>query len=117
MLCRTTQTWPGALGLFILVVGSVAGLTYYGIQKHGDVRTETTDSSAAVEATYTSGDWIDDGGVADATTDLSVTNPKTYTDKSASVRLVCVYVSPYPSVRLSNASCVGGCRVRAAQLH
>lgn len=62
-------------------MGSVAGLTYYGIQKHNDIRTESTDSSAAVEATYTSGDWIDDGGVEDATTDLTVTNPKTYTDK------------------------------------
>jgi len=77
-------------------VGSVAGLTYYGIEKHDNVRTETTDSSAAVEATYTSGDWIDDGGVEDATTDLSVTNPKTYTDKSASPS-----VSPVPPVLAS----------------
>jgi hypothetical protein len=51
-------------------VGSVAGLTYYGIEKHDNVRTETTDSSAAVEATYTSGDWIDDGGVGDEPQDV-----------------------------------------------
>lgn len=73
-----TQTWPGALGLFILVVGSIAGLTYYGIQKHNDVQTAVVSSEAAQEATYTSGEQIDDGGAADTTTDISITNPKTY---------------------------------------
>lgn len=89
----------------------MAGLTYYGIQKHDNVRTETTDSAAAVEATYTSGDWIDDGGVEDATTDLTVTNPKTYTDKSASL-CRSPWCLPLPCRRLTWS--IMSSRVRAA---
>ncbi|RLN95018.1 hypothetical protein BBJ28_00018448 [Nothophytophthora sp. Chile5] len=75
------STWPGALGLLLLAVVSVAGLTYYGIKLKDNVNETTATSSAAQEALYKDGTQIKDGSPTDPASDLAVTNPKTYTDK------------------------------------
>jgi len=69
------------LALFLLLVVSIAGVTYYGIKVHDGVNETVASSEAASEATYSDGTQIDDGSPTDSASDLSVTNPKTYTDR------------------------------------
>uniref|UniRef100_M4BBM6 Uncharacterized protein n=1 Tax=Hyaloperonospora arabidopsidis (strain Emoy2) TaxID=559515 RepID=M4BBM6_HYAAE len=75
------STWPGALALLLLAIVSVAGLTYYGIQVHDDVNETEATSEAASEAKFTDGTQISDGNPMDRTSSLTITNPKTYTDR------------------------------------
>lgn len=75
------STWPGALALIFVAIGSVLGLTYYGIQVHNNVNETVASSEAADEARYTDGTQIADGSPTDTTSDLSITNPKKYTDR------------------------------------
>ncbi|CAI5726440.1 unnamed protein product [Peronospora destructor] len=75
------STWPGALALLLLGLISVAGLTYYGIKVHDNVNETEANSEAAQEARFTDGTQIEDGSPSDQTSDLLITNPKTYPDK------------------------------------
>ncbi|RLN54210.1 hypothetical protein BBJ29_008123 [Phytophthora kernoviae] len=75
------STWPGAFALLLLAIVSVAGLTYYGIKLHDDVNETMANDSAASEASFKDGTQIDDGSPTDPASELTVTNPKSYTDK------------------------------------
>ncbi|DAZ92730.1 TPA: hypothetical protein N0F65_012513 [Lagenidium giganteum] len=75
------STWPGALGLFLVLVGSVVGLTYYGIKVHKDVK-DTPASDAAIKNMYGSGHKIDDGrSGSGGEEDIDVVNPETFKDR------------------------------------
>lgn len=73
-----------------MAAGSIAGLTYYGLQLHSNVKTSNTDSEA-VAARYGSGTYIDDGTSEGSEADITVTNPSSYTDLSA---FACPYMRP-----------------------
>ncbi|KAL0583193.1 hypothetical protein ABG067_006892 [Albugo candida] len=73
------STWPGALGLLLFFAGSIAGLTYFGIQKRNQVRYGTA-SDAAILDMYGSGTRIPDGRMPQPDPDVVVLNPAEYQD-------------------------------------
>lgn len=73
-------TWPGALALILIIGGSIAGLTYYGIQVHKNVRDETPSGLKAKEE-FGSGVRITDGRPETVDEDPAVVNPEFYEDR------------------------------------
>ncbi|TMW63961.1 hypothetical protein Poli38472_014666 [Pythium oligandrum] len=75
------STWPGALGLFVIFAGTIAGLVYYGIQEHEAVN-DVLASDAAIRQRWGYGTVIDDGRpVGNVTEDIDVVNPEEYVDR------------------------------------
>ncbi|GLE09559.1 hypothetical protein PINS_up021287 [Pythium insidiosum] len=76
------STWPGALGLVLILAGSIVGLTYYGMKVHDKVDAKVS-SDAAIRERFGTGTLIADGRPATNTTeeDINVVNPEQYKDK------------------------------------
>ncbi|KAJ0393708.1 hypothetical protein P43SY_007550 [Pythium insidiosum] len=76
------STWPGALGLVLILAGSIVGLTYYGMKVHDKVDAKVS-SDAAIRERFGTGTLIADGrpNGNSSEEDINVVNPEQYKDK------------------------------------